>query len=238
MAVLAGALGASGAAAKDMSSLATLALVPAYDTPIVLAQAAVGSATPTADFIFNQCQEIDHQKGPTSAFHVVDPAAMLSVYWASIGRKLDLADIKVTLLQGSTHGKITSVIDNTGRSWYRYDPAPGYLGDDQAKFMADAVYEGKHYRTMIIVQIKVLESVDEKSPSCPDPVMIKAPKPSSGDSGFGTGYNLASVSVNFADLAGVQTIGDAPRFPAHLTTEHTAMLAAAQPLMSMRRFRV
>ena len=176
--------------------------VPAQDTPIVLAQAAADSATPPADFILNQCTETYHTIDPRSAFRAVDPAGMLSVYWASVGRKLDLADIKVTLLQGTQHGTLTEGVSTLGRVAYRYDPAPGYLGDDQAKFMTDAVYEGKHYRTMIIVQIKVLESVNERAPTCPDPVMIKAPKPATGDSGYSTGYNLASISVNFADLAG------------------------------------
>ncbi|MBI5429259.1 MAG: tandem-95 repeat protein [Nitrosomonadales bacterium] len=174
--------------------------VPAYDTPIVLVQAAAGSAPPPASFILNECQEIDHQKGPTSAFHVVDPAGLLQVYFASVGSKVDLADIKVTLLQGTQHGSLSSGVDSLGFTSYYYDPVPGYLGDDQAKFMTDTVYEGTHFRIMIIVQIKVLETVNERAPECPDPVMIKAPKPATGDSGYSAGYNLASVSVNFADL--------------------------------------
>jgi len=177
--------------------IADVPYVPAYDTPIVLAQAAADSATPPADFIFNQCTETYHTVDPRSAFRAVDPAGMLSVYWASVGRKLDLADIKVTLLQGTQHGNLFSEVDNLGYTSYHYDPAPGYLGDDQAKFMTDAVYEGKHYRTMIILQIKVLQVVDEKSPTCPESVMIKAPKPATGDSGYSAGYNLASVSVGY-----------------------------------------
>ncbi len=186
--------------------------VPAYDPPIVLAQAAAGSTTPPADFILNHCTETYHTIDPRSAFRVVDPAGMLGVFFASIGSKIDLAAIKITLLQGTQHGKITTEVDNTGLTFYGYDPAPGYLGDDQAKFMAEFEYDGKHYRTMIIMQIKVLETVDERSPSCPDPVMIKAPKPATGDSGYSSGYNLAAVSVTFADLPGAavgQTVGAA-----------------------------
>ncbi len=173
--------------------------VPAYDTPIVLAQAAAGSAPPPAGFILNECQEIDHQKGPTSAFHVVDPAGLLQVYFQPT-YNIDLSAIKLTQLQGAQHGSLSSGVDSLGFTSYYYDPAPGYLGDDQAKFLAELELGGKHLRIMIIVQIKVLESVDERSPTCPDPVMIKAPTPVTGDSSYNTGYNLASVSVDFAAL--------------------------------------
>ena len=173
--------------------------VPAYDTPIVLAQAAADSATPTA--ILNVCTETYHTIDPRSAFRAVDPAGMLQVYFQPT-YNIDLSAIKTTLLQGTQHGNLFSEVDNLGFTSYHYDPAPGYLGDDQAKFLAELELGGKHLRIVIIVQIKVLEVVDEKSPTCPDPVMIKAPKPATGDSGYSTGYNLASVSVNFAELAG------------------------------------
>jgi hypothetical protein len=173
--------------------------VPPQDTPIVLAQADAASVAPPADFVMNACQETFHTPDPRSAFRAVDPAYMLSNYLGSFGYTVELTAIKTTLLQDTTHGKITSVIDNTGRPWYRYDPAPGYHGDDKAIFMAE--YSGKYYK--IVLQIKVTENFNENDPQCPDnlPVLIKATKPSSGASGYGSGYDLGSVSIAFADLA-------------------------------------
>jgi hypothetical protein len=173
--------------------------VPTQAVQVITAQAEAGGATLPPDFILNECQETDHTKAPTSAFRGVDPAYMLKNYFSSISREIKLADIKTTMLQGTLHGKIFSEVDNTGITAYHYDPAPGFLGDDRAVFMAE--YGGKRYK--IIVNIKVMQTVDERSPVCPDPVMIKAPKPASGDSGFGTDYKLTSFTLRFGDLAGL-----------------------------------
>ena len=163
--------------------------VPAQDAPIVLAQAATPSATPSADFILNGCKETEHTTDPRSAMRGVDPASMLRNYIENRGTRLiELSEIKnLTMLQGTQHGKIFSEIDNVGLTSYHYDPAPGYLGDDQAIFMAE--FEGKRYK--IVVDIKVLDVVVENIPVCPPPKLTKVTKPSSGDSGYGSGYKLA-----------------------------------------------
>ena len=102
----------------------------------------------------------------------LSPASGLRNYYGSIGYPL-LEDIKVKLLQETQHGKLTIWgYHDKGPAFFRYDPDPGYLGDDQAVFLVE--YGGKVFKT--IYTIKVLEVVDDRSPTCPDPVMIKAPK--------------------------------------------------------------
>jgi hypothetical protein len=133
------------------------------------------------DYILKECIETqptpDH---PSSALRAVDPAGMLKIYLSGeypSGESVivDLADIKISLLQGTSHGRLTAGVDNLGRSWYRHDPTPGFLGNDRAIFMAE--YGGKRYK--IILDIKVLEVLDEKSPVCPEPTLIKVNKPRS-----------------------------------------------------------
>ena len=155
---------------------------PPQEAPVVLAQAGNTSATVTPDFILHACKETEHRPNdPDSALFALDPAGMLSVYALIVGRRFPVEDIKVTMLSNATHGKVTDVVDNLGRSWYRYDPTPGYLGNDRATFMAG--YGGKRYK--IIVDIKVLFGIDENSPVCPDATLIKVRKPATGSSDSG-----------------------------------------------------
>jgi hypothetical protein len=187
-------------ASMTMSAVANAAMMSENNSSLPpLIQTAIGSTTPPVGFVLNECQEIDHTKDSRSAFHGVDPAYMIKNYYQPT-YNIDLSAIKTTLLQDTQHGNLLTSTSNYGRTTYHYDPAPGYLGDDQAKFLAEFELGGKHHRIMIIVQIKVLITVNENEPVCPDPVMIKAPKPAMGDSGYNTGYNFASISVNFADL--------------------------------------
>ena len=128
--------------------------IPAQETPIVLVQAATPNAgtNPQPDYILQACGETESTGDPSSAMHAVDPAGMISNYMQGIyNRPVELSSIKnVTLLQDTRHGKITSVIDNTGRPWYRYDPEPGYLGNDRAVFLAE--FEGKVYKIVVDMQ--------------------------------------------------------------------------------------
>ncbi len=131
-----------GAIAENISSMAPLIpltgdelmfimdvpVVPAQDTPIVLAQVSTSgtAATPQPDFILKDCQQTPSTGPSWSAGRGVDPAGMLSIYMQNkYNRPVEFSAVKnVTLLEDTTVGKITSVIDNTGRSWYRYDPPP------------------------------------------------------------------------------------------------------------------
>lgn len=185
--------------------------VPAQDTPIVLVQAATpaAGATPQPDYVVNMCKETESTGDPSSAMRTVDPAGMLAVFIEKHSQRLidaaTEATIKTTLLQGTTHGKISSVIDNTGRPWYAYDAEPNYIGNDRAIFLAE--FEGKVYK--IVLELHVFTWVNEKIPSsCPPPQLIKVTKPikpSSGASGFGSGYDLSSVSVIFVNRS-IQSI--------------------------------
>jgi hypothetical protein len=171
--------------------------VPAQDTSIVVAQAAAPSATTQPDYLLKICQETEHTSDPRSALRGVDPAGWLAVYLENRdGKVVDLVSIKnLTMLQGTKHGKIFSEIDNVGLTAYHYDPEAGYLGDDQAIFMAE--FQGKRYK--IVVDIKVLDVVVENLHVCPPPQLIKVNgKPVSGSSS----YDLNTIPVTFADLSG------------------------------------
>jgi hypothetical protein len=174
--------------------------VPVQDTPIVLAQTTTsdaGGISQQSDYILNACQETEHTVDPRSALRGVDPAGLLGVYLENRDRKpVNIASIKITLLEGTKHGKIFAEVDNERLTSYHYDPESEYLGNDKAVFMAE--FEGKHYK--IVVDIKVLYIVDESTSQCGQPQLIKVNKPASGFSGFDSGYGLNSVSVTFADL--------------------------------------
>jgi hypothetical protein len=122
------------------------------------------------DYLLKACEETEPTpEFPSSALRVVDPAYMLKNSLLREQGEVELADIKTNLLQNTSHGKITSITGYLGRSLYRYDPTPGFFGNDRAIFMAE--YGGKHYK--IILDIKVLEDLDEKSPVCPESKLIK-----------------------------------------------------------------
>jgi hypothetical protein len=130
------------------------------------------------DYILKDCQETESTGDPMSAMCSVDPAYGLANFLNSSSNKqvvFDLSAIKITLLQDTTHGKITSVIDNTGRSWYRYDPTSGYVDNDQATFMAE--FAGKTYKIVVnlVVSLQVNENplTDEQTPVCPPPTLTK-----------------------------------------------------------------
>jgi hypothetical protein len=167
--------------------------MPATEVPLLLAQTSAPSAARPADFVFKACTETQPTPDdPTSAMRGVNPAYMLRNYYASLGREIDLAKINISLVQGTKHGKLTTEIGKTGLTSYRYDPLPGFLGDDQVVFMAE--YGGNCYK--IILDIKVLETIDESNPICPEPKLIKIKKPASGSSGYG----LDGISVSFVEL--------------------------------------
>jgi hypothetical protein len=155
--------------------------VPAQQTPIVLAQAATPAAdsTPQPDYILKQCQETESTGDPRSAMRGVDPAGWLAVYIGNrehrdiYGHQTAMAAIKTTLLEDTVHGKITSEVDNTGRTSYGYDPIPNYVGKDRVVFMAE--FEGKRYK--IEIELRVFLGVDENNPTCPEPTLIKVTQP-------------------------------------------------------------
>jgi hypothetical protein len=183
--------------------------IPAQDTPIVLAQATTpaAGATPRPDYILQTCGETVSTGDPQSAMRGVDPAGLFAVYLQNHDKRtVDmamLAAIKTTMLEGTKHGKIFSEVDNLGLTSYHYDPEPSYIGNDRAIFLAE--FEGKVYK--IVVELHVFMGVDENSPSCPPPTLIKVNgKPVSGSSSF----DLNSIPVTFSDLTGAaigQTAG-------------------------------
>jgi len=166
--------------------------VSTQETPIVLVQAATpsaGSAT-QPDYLLKICQETESTGDPRSAMRSIEPAGWLADYLGyREHRQIDTSNIKTTLLEGVTHGKITNEVDNTGRFSYGYDPIPEYVGKDRAVFMAE--FEGKHYK--IVIDLHVFIMVDENKPTCTSPQLIKITKPATGSSG----YNMSSISISY-----------------------------------------
>lgn len=173
--------------------------VPAQETPILLAQAGAASA-PQPDFILNDCQGTASAKEfDGTALRAIDPGyALFNALNGLAGKQVvpALTSItNITLLEGPKHGGIVAGTSTSGRTAYRYDPIPDYVGEDRAVFMAD--YDGKHYK--IVVNLKV--SLGLNNELCPDtPYQLeKITKPSSGASSYGD-FALGTISVTFADL--------------------------------------
>lgn len=171
--------------------------VPPQETPIVLAQAADTTAPP--DYQLIGCNEVPSAGGAVTAMNGVDPAAKLVMtvmqqahrkFSSNEEMSATLASVKLTQLQGVKHGQLIPHSPN-GRVVYEYRSEPGYVGKDQAIFMAE--FEGKRYK--IIANVVVSMSVNENSPQCPPPQLIKVTKPSANNVGLGADYNLSSQRV-------------------------------------------
>jgi hypothetical protein len=181
--------------------IADVPYVPAQDTPIVLAQAATPSVTPPPDYIFNKCKETESTGSPRSATRGVNPVGMLAAYIENHSQRLidraTEAAIKLTLVEGTTQGKLNPHTTRDGRLYYMYDPTPNYIGNDRAVFLAE--FEGKVYK--IVVELHVFEGPatpgDSGASTCPPPQLIKVTKPSSSGSSYSTNYELATLSVSY-----------------------------------------
>jgi hypothetical protein len=164
---------------------------PPSETQIVLAQVPAAGTTPTVNYVLNDCQHTQSTGDPTSAVRAVDPAYGLKNYiqWTE-KRYVDLAAIKVSLLEPTTVGKLVEGLTNYGRVVYRYAPPEGYVGSDRAVFLAE--FEGKRYK--IVLDLRVFEEFTEISdPVCPDATLIEVKKPKS---------SLPPTPVSFAPLEG------------------------------------
>ena len=118
--------------------------VPVQETPIVLAQnSALGASSvpQQPDYILNACTETELTLDPRSALRSVDPAFMLKNYLEHHHKTktlvVDLASIKVTLIEGPKHGALVVGTSNYGRSTYRFDAEQNYIGNDKSIFMAE-----------------------------------------------------------------------------------------------------
>jgi hypothetical protein len=194
---------------EELMFIMDVPYVPPHETPIVLAQAANTSLQP--DYQLIGCDEVPSVGGAVTAMNLVNPAAKLVVtVLTKNGRQVSteelmalVASVKLTQLQAVKHGQlIPHSADGTpnGRVVYEYRSEPGYVGKDQAIFMAE--FEGKHYK--IIANVVVSMDINENSPQCPPPQLIKVNKPSSGASSSGASYDLTSVPVTFTDLTASQ----------------------------------
>jgi hypothetical protein len=180
--------------------------VPVQNTPVVLAQNATPVTATHPDYLLKTCEEKPSAGGSITAMNMVAPAdSLVGELVNRSGRSITndafmamVAAVKLTQLQGATHGKLIPQPPASGRVYYEYRSDPGYEGDDRTVFMAE--FEGKRYK--IVIDLIVSMVIDENSPQCPQPKLIKVTKPSAGSSDYGSGYSLASIKVNFGDLSG------------------------------------
>ena len=182
---------------EELMFIMDVPAAPVQETPIVLAQTDTTGASPLQpDYILKYCTETASTGDSRSAMRAVDPAGMLRNYLQNRDKHaIELSLIKnISLLENTKHGEITTEVDNTGLTFFGYDPEPEYVGRDRAVFMAE--YQGVRYK--IVVDLRVFLFVDEKAPVCPPPQLIKVNKPSSGNSG----YDLNSISISFGTLDG------------------------------------
>jgi hypothetical protein len=176
---------------EELMFIMDLPYAPIQDTPIVLALAAP-STTPQPDYLLKMCQETESTGDPMAADRGVDPAGLLAGLIGNM-RNQDLlsmltADtIKITMLQGTTNGKLVAHTAGNGRLYYMYAPPPNYTGNDSAVFLAE--FEGKVYKIVInlVVSPTVGESplLEGEQPVCSGPQLIKINgKPVSGSSDY------------------------------------------------------
>jgi VCBS repeat-containing protein len=175
--------------------------VPAQQAPIVLVQAAA-PATAQPNYIFKFCTETLSTGDQISDMQIVDPAGMLAVYLGNnsdrniLNNRTKMASIKITLLQGTTHGEL--IVDNADElTSYVYEAIPNYVGNDNAIFMAE--FEGKRYKIIVELHVFDVAPMENHPTSCPPPQLIKVNgKPVSGSSS----YDLNTIPVTFSDLSG------------------------------------
>ncbi|MDH4234527.1 MAG: hypothetical protein OEV15_05290 [Gallionella sp.] len=168
--------------------------VPAQDTPVVLAQAATGSAMPPPEYILKACMET--VIAVDSGLTLVEPDGMLATYiQKQINSYVDISAVKnVVLLKDAAHGKIVSNTAPSGRQYYAYVPPPKFRGNDKAVFMAE--FKGNRFR--IDVELHVLPVAGKKKPTtCPSPQLIKARKSALGSSGYNSKFILASSAAGY-----------------------------------------
>ncbi|MBK9349331.1 MAG: hypothetical protein IPN05_03680 [Sulfuritalea sp.] len=158
--------------------------VPPQGAPMVLVQPAASSAgkhTPApsnrqADYLLKWCQEFSSGGGDW-----VDPVGMVAIQVGNRNNR-DLFSstttgnaIKITLMEGPTHGNLIFKPSESGRANYMYMPSPGYIGKDTAVFIAE--FEGKRYKAVIslVVSEQVIENppTSDMVPICFQPQLIR-----------------------------------------------------------------
>lgn len=136
---------------------------------------AVSQTNLQADYILKVCQETEFMGRSIDASHGIDPAYMLKnfLYNYSNGKQvIDLASVKTSLRESTTHGHIFAEVDNVGLTSYHYDPTTNYIGNDKAVFMAE--FQGKGYRIEVDIHVvRYINDSDEPTTSCPSPKLIK-----------------------------------------------------------------
>ena len=135
---------------------------------------------PNPDYVLKTCEEVPSGDQITE-MNTINPASWLvsQVLYES-GRKVPygefkalIASVELTQLQPVSNGELTPNTESIGGKGYTYLPKTIFVGKDQTIFMGE--FEGKYYK--IVANIVVTDSYNENDPKCPEPELIKVPKP-------------------------------------------------------------
>lgn len=183
MAVATSAVGgeATGGVAPNRG-LSPIASVSVPQTPIVLAQAAT-PAVLQPDYLLKICGEKASTGDTNFLTNGINPAGGLKNFLQNRDKEyVDLAAIKITLLEGPKHGELEGETVS-GVLAFMYYPQEGYVGNDKAIFMAE--FEGKRYKIIVELHVFDISPMESQPSSCPPPQLIKVNgKPASGSSDY------------------------------------------------------
>jgi len=152
---------------------------PVQHTPIILAQAFPPKREALPDFVLKTCDEVLVSDSANKETNSISPSDwLISETYEKENKNLPMEryyvlsdSITLTQIQETGHGELIRYVSD-GVVSYEYRPKPGYIGKDQAIFMTE--YSGKRYK--IVSDIIVSKTIDEKSPQCPEPKLIKVRK--------------------------------------------------------------
>ena len=152
---------------------------PVQDTPIILAQNFPPKRGSLPDFLLKTCDEVLASGSASRETNTIYPSDwLISETYEKENKNLPMEryyvlsnSIILTQIQETKHGELIRY-ESDGIASYEYRPLPGYTGKDQAIFMTE--FNGKRYK--IMTSIIVSKTIDEKSPQCPEPQLIKVRK--------------------------------------------------------------
>lgn len=169
---------------------------PLHATTVMLAQAVSPHEETLPDYLLKTCDEVLTSGAATRETNTISPSDWLISETSRQQNKEILAheysalsnSISLTQIQETRHGELIRRFVPNGSISYEYRPEPGYIGKDQAIFLAEL--NGKHYK--IMTDIIVSKTLDEDTTLCPEPRLIKirkfTPSPYTYNSGHGLTY--------------------------------------------------
>ena len=154
--------------------------LPLHETPVILAQVVPPQEEILPDYLLKTCDEVLTSGAATRETNIISPSDWLISETSRQQNKEILAheykalsnSITLTQIQEARHGELIRRLVPNGSISYEYRPEPGYIGKDQAIFLAEL--NGKRYK--IMADIIVSKALDADTTLCPEPRLIKIRK--------------------------------------------------------------